>query len=358
MQRPRREAIPVNAWTVLIIVLFTSSLCAQEGVSDEATGGSGAPLPVQVFKGPRPKDISLPLYPRRDAEERNEGWVLLNFMIDPKGKLYEVVVTDSTGNPAFERAALKAAEEWTFEPASIDGKPIDAGHNFTVTFKANAGKGASVDFVRGFRRLQDAANTRDRALADQELAQLRATNLYELAYLGLGKFGYYYNWGTEKQQIAALRQAIAADNSGARYLPKDLYAFALQGLLPLELRAKDFAAAMSTWKKLRDSKVDKTVLEKYQKAIADLETLRTDTRAYTLSGEIDRGSSWFFGLYKRSFRVVVTSGRVSEIKLRCDKQYVFFPFDPELKYEVADRFGACAIELVGEPRSTFEFIQS
>jgi hypothetical protein len=56
--------------------------------------------------------------------------------------------------------------------------------------------------------------------------------------------------------------------------------------------------------------------------------------------------------------VVVSEGHVSEIKLRCDKRFVFYKFDPELKYEVASQYGKCGIELVGEPGTTFNLVQS
>jgi len=42
------------------------------------------------------------------VSDGREGWVVLNMMIDPQGKPYEAMVVDSSGNPAFEKAALRS----------------------------------------------------------------------------------------------------------------------------------------------------------------------------------------------------------------------------------------------------------
>ena len=59
----------------------------------------------------------------------------MNFMVDPKGKPYEIEVTDSIGDEAFRKAALKAVEIWRFEPAMLNGEAIDAGHRHRITFE-------------------------------------------------------------------------------------------------------------------------------------------------------------------------------------------------------------------------------
>ncbi len=50
-------------------------------------------------------------YPRNEVTDGREGWVVLNMMIDPKGKPYEVMVADSSGNPAFEEERRSMSSE-------------------------------------------------------------------------------------------------------------------------------------------------------------------------------------------------------------------------------------------------------
>jgi len=57
------------------------------------------------------------------------------------------------------------------------------------------------------------------------------------------------------------------------------------------------------------------------------------------------------------FSIVVASGAVKEIKLRCQKQYLFFRYQPGLEYSIGSKSDHCGIEVVGDPGTTFRLIQ-
>jgi hypothetical protein len=86
--------------------------------------------------------------------------------------------------------------------------------------------------------------------------------------------------------------------------------------------------------------------------------LQQKSAPYSVTGTIGDGSSWFITLFKKNFQIEVVSGRVAEIKLRCDKDYVLFRYEPEMNYKVADRLDKCQMEVVGDPATTFKLIQS
>ena len=86
---------------------------------------------------------------------------------------------------------------------------------------------------------------------------------------------------------------------------------------------------------------------------ASFRTQRGELRSEGHSSRDDRRQSCRCGTY--GYRDC--SGHIAEIKLRCDKQYVFFPFDPEVN-RLANTAGACHLEVVGEAGSTFDLIQS
>jgi hypothetical protein len=56
--------------------------------------------------------------------------------------------------------------------------------------------------------------------------------------------------------------------------------------------------------------------------------------------------------------IVVASGEDAEIKSRCQKSFVFCRYQPREQYTVESRHGSCAIEVVGNPGTKFELIQS
>lgn len=337
--------------------MATSAFAQTAQESSPAPGATG-PVDLEIFEGPRMKDVKPPPYPMSERYKGNEGWVGLNFMIDPQGRPYELAVTSSSGNKAFEQSALEAALKWTFEPASIGGKPIDGAHQIKVLFRmTEPATGVSREFFLAHKRLLRAIKSQDRSVADAELAKIEAHNLYEDAYLNVARYTYYHAWGNAQQQTAALKAAIAGEDLPT-YLPKGRFAAALQLLFPLQVSAQDYAGAMVTWRKLQSSKVDKKVLADWKPVVDQIETLSKDERSYKVPGEIESGSSWFYTLFKKRFQIAVQGGHLSEIKLRCDKKYVFFRYDPELQYKVSDKVGACAMELVGEPGTKFELVQS
>jgi hypothetical protein len=111
-----------------------------------------------------------------------------------------------------------------------------------------------------------------------------------------------------------------------------------------------------TWKRLLHAGIDKDTTAKYQVVVADLEALRTNDSPYSLEGAITDGK-WFLHLFKHNFQAKVTSGALTEVKLRCDKHYYFFAYDADLQYQVNAHAGDCSIELLGAPGTRFDLIQ-
>jgi TonB family protein len=327
-------------------------------------------IPIELFQGPYPKNIVSPdcgIQGRTGDHsgacgallEGTEGWVELGFMVDPRGKPFEIAVTRSTGNKSFDETATKALEQSTFEPASLDGKPIESGFELKYLFRnpaMSSNSGARGAFVRGYKVLMSAINSADRAAADAALGQLKIGNLYEDAYFGLATYSYATKWGDESQQLEGLRRAIAEEDV-AHYLPKDLFQSALIARMKLELNAHEYAEVMTTWKRLEKSGVDKNTESQVLHVIDQLQKLRSDDSAYEVTGRIMPEGRWFLHLFKRHFQAVVSEGSISQVKLRCDKRYVYFAFDPKLQYEVASTYGNCSVDLEGAPGTKFKLVQ-
>jgi TonB family protein len=61
-------------------------------------------------------------------------------VVDKKGKVVNPVVTRSN-NPAFDQPAIAALLKWKFEPASIDGSPVETEMSVPIIFSFNDDKG-------------------------------------------------------------------------------------------------------------------------------------------------------------------------------------------------------------------------
>jgi hypothetical protein len=248
-------------------------------------------------------------------------------------------------------------ERWSFEPARRAGAPIDAGMNLKVVFILHTpASGARPQFVERYRNLLKAIEANDRPGADEELVKLDAENLYEDAFKNLGNLNYHRQWGTEAEQLRDLRRVIAFEST-PRYLPKDVFRSVLYSEFRLELKLQEFGAALQSWKTLRPliSKADAMAI---QKEIDQVELLRKSDQSFRIAGQMDTGTRWQTVLLKNRFQIMVSSGHLSEIKLRCEKSYLFFRYEPGLEYKVEAHNGSCCMELIGEPGTRFDLVQS
>jgi len=81
---------------------------------------------------PRRLSGTLPDYPVTARTSHIQGSVLLQGIVHPNGHIDNISVLE--GHPALAAAASGPIRTWTFEPASVDGKPVDSTLQITVTF--------------------------------------------------------------------------------------------------------------------------------------------------------------------------------------------------------------------------------
>jgi TonB family protein len=280
-----------------VSLMFSAVGFAQAPVDQAGQPAANEPVPIEVFQAPRPKRLGAPDCdgPNRAGDgslacgalrQGTEGWVELGFMVDPQGKPFEITVIRSTGSKVFDDAATRAIAQSTFEPGTLDGKPIESGFEIKYKFfnswmRGNAG--ASGGFVHEYKALMSAIASGDRAAADAALGRLKIGNLYEDAYFGLATFLYAQKWGDEAQQLEGLRRAIAEEDV-AHYLPKDMFQFALLQRMKLEVKTHDYAEVLKTWKRLQKLGVDQATQARILPVIDQVQKLRSDDSRYEMVG--------------------------------------------------------------------------
>src|SRR5262249_29641992 len=102
---------------------LTLALIGASCALDRASVGSPEPdaqpasLPTAAAAGPLPPLLVRvqPLYPRKLAALREEGWVVLSIVVDKDGSVVDPIVEDST-SPGFEAPALDAVRRWRYAP--------------------------------------------------------------------------------------------------------------------------------------------------------------------------------------------------------------------------------------------------
>jgi TonB family protein len=82
--------------------------------------------------------VTQPPYPPASAVAREEGAVILEFMVHDDGTVdpISVRVSESSGHALLDAAAIAEAATWRFIPATRGGKSVAAPHRFRIVFEA------------------------------------------------------------------------------------------------------------------------------------------------------------------------------------------------------------------------------
>jgi protein TonB len=78
-----------------------------------------------------------PAYPPRAVEFGLTGTVLVRARVSPDGSTEETRIWRSSGHPLLDAAATAAVRRWAFEPASVDGRRVEAWVEVPVHFRLN-----------------------------------------------------------------------------------------------------------------------------------------------------------------------------------------------------------------------------
>jgi protein TonB len=65
-----------------------------------------------------------PQFPREALVKGIEGWVIVEFTIEPDGTVSDPRVVDSNPRRIFDRNAIRAIYKWKFKPRIVDGQPV------------------------------------------------------------------------------------------------------------------------------------------------------------------------------------------------------------------------------------------
>jgi len=82
---------------------------------------SAKPIPASAMKV---KSYAKPVYPSRALERGIEGWVDIEFTVEPDGSTSHVTVAGASHEQFFRKEAVAAVEQWKFEPRVFMNRPI------------------------------------------------------------------------------------------------------------------------------------------------------------------------------------------------------------------------------------------
>jgi periplasmic protein TonB len=95
------------------------------------------PAPVlqvaEVSTPPVPRSKAMPAYPDDARKQGIEALVVVKFVVEEDGQITDVKIVK--GHPLFDDVVLAAVRSWTFEPATLDGKPVRMARMVKIPFR-------------------------------------------------------------------------------------------------------------------------------------------------------------------------------------------------------------------------------
>jgi TonB family protein len=306
----------------------------------------------------------------------------ISMMVDPRGRPFEVRVEQSSGNKVLDGFMVVAWQRVAFKPATVNGKPVESVYEITHgpvgTYTprhglaqehlgpyASLGDRPEPTFIHAYEALQTAVGAKDRAAADVALKSLIVRTPYEDCIYGLAKFQYKTVWGADlHEQADALSHALDFDTvlTTIAAAPDPAIAplrrLALLDGIHVQLQLHDYFQVLQLWDRLQKLGVDQETAARITPTIERIKQLRAGPGEYAMSDSIGQKGSWSIHLFKKTFALGVSSGGVSQLKLKCKGKYVQFQFDQTLKYTVPEEAGECLLDVEGTPGTKFELTQS
>jgi len=82
---------------------------------------------------------AAPAYPPEAVRARKDGWVQVEFTVDPNGQVTDAKVANADPPRLFNTAALDAVRRWTFKPRMENGKAVEERMSRRIEFKLGGG---------------------------------------------------------------------------------------------------------------------------------------------------------------------------------------------------------------------------
>lgn len=312
----------------------------------------------------KPVKRTAPNYPSSELRKRQQGWVDLNYVVTKEGTVVEPVVEASSGSHAFERAALQTVKRWRYEPALLDGEPIQqCKTRVRISFALEGAEtGVSQRFYRTYRKIDKALDQGevDSAILKLEDAfQLNGLTLGELSWLWTLKARIAGVQGDREQQVIAVRRALAVPS---KLIPDKQRAGLLTTRVALEIRENNFAAALDAYAELKAIKGADT--SKLDPAVDSIHALVGSDQLLVSAAEIggDRScetcaSQWRYRPMRRAIEITDINGTLGNLELRCEWQRYVDEAREDVAWEIPASWGECSVVVHGEAGSTFKLVE-
>ncbi len=344
---------------LLILLAITASISARADSTDTTE--------VRYGKPAEPIDRPAPTYPGSALRAGDEGWVMISFVVAADGTVVDPVVIESTGIRAFEREALRVTREWTFKPATLDGKPVDHRVDRTlITFaietdrESRGARPAYMNFSRKFNKALEKGDLEQAEALLSYASKKGGWNLYESGRLWIASYQFADAVGDEQEALRSIRRAAFS----RQWLRPETGRELLKTQFALEIEKREFADALKTYATISAEYPDTAgsqmyvdVIQQLRQAIDGPRVIASDASLPAGDGEEAASVAREHGLLRRSAAIEVRSGRIDQVDFRCDYNRAIDTVAPDRVWNLPESWGDCDVVVSGQPGTDYRLLE-
>ena len=339
--------------SVTLPALFTALLASAPAVAELPRFGT--------FVSAKAKERELPTYPYQARMSLREGWVITSFCIDANGNVRDPVIERSSGAKEFELRTLKVIPTWKYEPATLNGEPVEqCATRVRFSFSMQGMPlGARPQFVRGWKAAQKLIDAKDFAGADAKLVALKPENNYEFARVHFARARIAELRTDRREQYEEIQAALRFSDSVEKPLKADAKraAFALATNLSLWADAVALYDELKTDYPQELSEPLKEMGEKIVGQVRGERPLGTDGKLTCRCDKESQQALWETSLLRREFGFRDVSGKVDRFELRCEGHRFSAAFTTEQTFRVPESWGDCRLYVFGDEGAKFRLVE-
>jgi hypothetical protein len=316
---------------------------------------SGLSVQGNGLARPEPIDLATPESPwsRTGAGALREGWVKLRFSVLADGRTADVQVVDAMPPGLEASTASAAAEAWTFEPATADGRPVDWHNNLAVVTVRR-----EQDIHEGWLGFAEAYEAVAVLAADQRYEEAKSRNarmsemaatLEEMAFAAMQLAGLEHASGDSHAALDAIRRAT---EPAVDQLADEQLKLALEHRFGLEIEfglAADALSSFERWSALGGRSRDSMT----RLGTTLRETLAAPETNLAAVARIGAGERREHALTWPTFAVGDVDGQVDGLELVCNRNRAVLPFEPDVQMTIPAGWGECVLVVEGRPDTSF-----
>lgn len=347
-------------WILLVLLLCTQAELHVATAANEATS-------QHRWVDAVPKERAPPRYPLRASSKTIEGWVVVSFIVDVDGITKDITITDTSIADTFEIFAIRAVEKWTYEPATLDGVPVQRAKTSVRIVWALEGLNGAVTgkFLRIYKKADKAIRAgkleNAKTIIDR-MDQRKKKRLSESGYLDFLKAMYWQKMGDGKQARQHFQRVRIVED----FIDSEVHFASLRQLFVLSANVNHLGNSIWYYNRLVELDKDLSPDDPIHDIASRVRDVLESDTPFAIQGKVEEPCEYckeirpfwdHHSLSRERFTLDQIEGKVDEFKLLCGFQYATVPWSADLIWTVKNEWGQCGIHVFGELGTTFRLVQ-